>query len=438
MIPNLAAEAIKRAKMDYQQGQKKEWDKERHLFLQYYKDRAEEDYMQFVSEALRRQLPTPSNNITRRVIDRVSLVYMIPPTRIIGQEGYDMEKYRELTANKDLRLQVAERRTNLLGLIALKLTWRNGKIDYDIILDFEPFFDNDPLTPVAVSFPISQKATVTDTETERWQYWDSEGWMTYEKGGKIIEEGENEYGLLPFVFCFVEVPDNYFLDVDGDRGLVYANRELNVLQLDGDANIRFRSFGEMWAQGLMEDTKLEKDPSIIHSLPEGASINSTSPEDTINSVAEWMKLIYKFVARNHHLPEDFVDGSQAESGVAIQERNRELMDDRRSDIERWRVLEHEMYMIEKAILLVEANLKLPDEFYVDFLESLNLETPEEMRARWDWELAHNATTLARILTEYDPDRFPTEEDAQKAIDENKKVNGLRGVLADALAAPVNA
>lgn len=443
MIESIASDVVNRSKIDWQDKQKKAWDRERHLAIEYEKDRAQEDYMRYVSDKLQKQLPTPSNNITRRVNDRVSLVYMVPPSRTLGtnEREYDPSKYNEVTKTKDISLQGCERKTNLLGLIGTKLTWRNDQIDYEKLIDFEPFFDKDPLRPVAVMFPLASNDSVSDTNPQKWQYWDENVWATY-ADGKLVDEGENNYGVIPVAWSYRELPDGSFLDADVDRGLIFANRELNVLQLDGDANIRFRSFGEMWAQGLNEDTTLEKDPAVIHSLPEGASISTTSPEDTISSVKDWIRQIYTFVAQNHHLPVDFVEGAVIASGVAIEARNKELNDDRRSDVERWRLVEHEIYKIEREMCRVEASMDLPKEFAVDFQESIDeVLTPAEQRAEDDWMLEHNMTTDAQILMRDNPDKYETEEAAQKAIEENNAKNKVGNApiptFANALAEPVD-
>ena len=443
-IPDLAKELIEKGKIESQSAQKKKWDRERAWALDYYKDRAEEDYMRFIDEDLRESLPIPSNNITKRVTDRTSLVYMVPPIRTLGdpEAEYDMTKYNEVTRMKDIQLPTAEKRTNLLGLIGTKLTWRDGMIHYDRLIQFEPYFEEDnPWDPVAVVFPIAPADTVADDRPERWQYWDKDVWATYE-GGQKVDDGENEYGVIPIVWTYVELPDGSFLDADIDRGLVYSNRELNVLQLDGDANIRFRSYGEMWASGLNDETKLRRAQNVIHALPEGSSINTTSPKDTISSIKDWIKQIYIYVAQNHHLTVDFVEQTVSASGVALKERNRELNDDRKGDVERWRLAEHNFYKIERKIVKVEAQVELPEEFAVDFNEAITEELSVDDQIKQDtWDLEHNQITEAQILMRGNSDKYKTIEDAQAAVEENRTTNVSTNApiptLSNALAVPVD-
>ena len=333
-----------------------------------------------------------------------------------------MDKYDKVTKSKNLRLQGAEYDTNLLGLVGTKLTWRNNEFAYDPVIQFEPYFtDDNPFIPSAVMFPLASGGSRADKKVERWQYWDDKVWVTFEDG-QPVDGDTHGYGEIPIVWSYRELPREGFMDADIDRGLMYANRELNYLQLQGDANIGFRSFGEMWIAGV-DAKELKRSQAVIHTLPEGATMGTTAPEDTIASVKDWIMQIYKFVAMNHHCSTDFVEGAILASGVALAERNRELNEDRSSDVEKWRLLEHDIYRIERKMALKEVGLKLPEEFSVDFSESIDEQlTPEQQIAKDTWDLEHNLITYAQILMRDNPDKYPTEEDAQSFIDGNKLVN----------------
>lgn len=439
-FPNLAAKAVAMARLDYQQKMKDMFKDERALALRYYKGRAEDDYESYMTSELKEQIPTPSNNITKRIVDRTSLVYIKPPIRSLG-EDYDISKYEEYTQTANEKMQKAERRTNLLHLIAIKPTWRNDQIERDVILDFEPFFTDDPMTPSAIAYPLTQKASVTDTTPETWIYWDAEGWIKYERGGKVIdmsEPGKPGYNVLPFVFAFEEKPESYFLDVSVDRELIFTNRVINVLTMNMNANIIFRAHGQKYATGIHEETDLIGGQNVIITLPEGSTLGSVAPEDTVMSVKEAIKFVYMSCAQNHHLPAGFVEGEQLASGVSIKERNKELTEDRRSDTDRWRNIERELYAIEREILRVEKGMMLPPvkDFSIDFEEDYIDESPEDRRARWDWELSHGWSNEAIQLMEENPDKFATEEEAWEFINENKLKARPVPTLANALGAPV--
>ena len=85
-FPNLARKAVLASQLDHQQKMKDMFKDERALALRYYKGRAEDDYMSYITKELQDEIPTPSNNITKRIIDRTSLVYMKPPIRSLGED----------------------------------------------------------------------------------------------------------------------------------------------------------------------------------------------------------------------------------------------------------------------------------------------------------------------------------------------------------------
>ena len=74
--------------------------------------------------------------------------------------------------------------TNLLDGVLIKPTYRikeDGSwcIEYDIIMDYEPLFDHDPLKPYAIVYPIAQKASVLDSTPEQFVYWDRENTFVF-------------------------------------------------------------------------------------------------------------------------------------------------------------------------------------------------------------------------------------------------------------------
>jgi len=157
---------------------------------------------------------------------------------------------------------------------------------------------------------------------------------------------------------------------------------------------------------------------------------------TVNDVVSAQSNLYKLIARNYHLPEDFVEGSaQAESGVAIKLRNQELQNERIGDIIRWRNVEQEIFRIERDILS-RANIKLDEKIFIDFSESVEFLSPQEQREQDDWNLKHNLITPIDIARRQNKDL--EEEQAQELIEKNKKANAKKAGLADLLSAEPNA
>ena len=136
MIPNMAELAVLISKFDYKQKVKNQWKESRYKALDYYNGYTEEYTSKYFSESTLSKVVSGNINITKRVIDRISLVYMTPPNRT-----YTREDISDYFIEKDLKLQRLERMTNLLDAVLLKPCWRykedgSGCIEYDIITDY--------------------------------------------------------------------------------------------------------------------------------------------------------------------------------------------------------------------------------------------------------------------------------------------------------------
>ena len=123
------------------------------------------------------------------------------------------------------------------------------------------------------------------------------------------------------------------------------------------------------------------------------------------------------LAQNYHLSVSFVEGTTAESGVALRLRNQELMDSRRSDVERWKQIEHKLFEVEERMIAVEQGRDAGFLLGIDYEESTEILSEEEQRVKWDWELANGLIDKARILMEMDADKYPDIETAQAYLDE---------------------
>ena len=170
MIPNIGELSVLMSKWDINQQRKNKWKQSRYKALDYYKGNTKEYVHDYFSESTLSKVPIGNVNITKRIINRISLVYMESPIRT-----YTKEDVTDYFSGKDHKLQRLERMTNLLDGVLIKPCWRikdDGSecIEYDIIMDYEPLFDTDPLNPYAFVYPIADKAEVLDTTPEQFSY----------------------------------------------------------------------------------------------------------------------------------------------------------------------------------------------------------------------------------------------------------------------------
>ena len=97
------------------------------------------------------------------------------------------------------------------------------------------------------------------------------------------------------------------------------------------------------------------------------------------------------------------------------------MDSRRSDVERWRQIEHKLFEVEERILAVEITKDAGFLLGIDYEESTEILSEEEQRVKWDWELEKGLIDTADILMQQDPDKYPERQDALDYLAERSGV-----------------
>ena len=444
MIPSSSQLLVEQSKVAWQDAEKKRWMKSRDKAYNYYKGRTESYTKGFFSDSLNQQIPCPNINITKRIIDRISLVYMKPPLR-----EYSNENTPDFFYQKDFKLQRAEKLCNLLECILLKPTWRNERIEYDIIKDWEPlFYDDDPLNPSAITYPLSVRSSVLDTTAELWAYWDIDNHFIYEKGTgkKLVAEDNTEminpYSMLPFVECYRDgKPEASYFDTDASPDLIATNESTNVAEFNKNANIMLQSFGV----GYITGSNIERDELDIGQdkwsfLGHDGVLNMVSPPNSVPALTDSIESSYKMLAQNYHLSVSFVEGTTAESGVALRLRNQELMDARRSDVERWKKIEGSVFAVEERIIAVEQGRDAGFLLGIDYEESTEILSEEEQREKCEWDLANGLIDKADILMQKDPDKYPERQDALDYLAERSGIEETEEAptnpLLEALTTPV--
>ena len=423
MIPNIGKLLVQQSRHNAQQNAKNKWRKMRYIAKDYYAGQTKGYTSKYFSNQLMSKVPIANVNITKRIIDRISLVYMKPPVR-----EYSNELLPTYFHEKDFKMQRAERMCNLLEQILIKPTWRNGVLDYDIIMDFEPMFEDDPLRPTAFCYPLSFKASVMDDTPELNAYWDAEHTFIYDGTGKILDDPNNPehinpYGVLPFVECFKDGrPEYSYLDTSPANDIIATNLEVNVSETNSNANTMFQSFGYMYVNGSqVEKDTLEVGQDKISFLGIDGTMNIVSPPNTVDALASSVEHSYKLLAQNYHLNISFVDGTAAQSGVAIRLRNQELQDARLSDVIRWKGIENKLFDLESTILGVEAGINTGTIEKIDYGESIEVLSYKEQIEKWTWELANKLIDEADILMQQDPDRYPDRETAKEYLAERSGI-----------------
>ena len=393
--------------------------KEIRKHLDYYSGTSTEQYIShyFSGDAFS-EIPPSMTNFTRKFINKISRIYSLGAKRNIGQAT---ERYEELIPTKNVRMKHSERMTRLLGTIANRVFWMGETFDYRPIYYFEAYFDDNPFMPSSITYPLLNNTNdLSDSNNLQWEYWDTEKYGIMNEEGEIMQETENPYGILPFVFTHREDQiDSFF--VEGASDVVSCNEQVNIALTEMNLGMRFNMFGQPWVTGLRADqSMLRAGSNTILDMGEDGAYNITSPSGNIQEAIDNIKFQIELVAINNHLWIQFAEsGGEVPSGISLMIKDMERKEDYYDDIALWRLYEEDFYKVERTI--AEYNgISLPEEFGVDFEEVDYPKTVQDQIAKDTFDIQNNLTTRAKIMIRENKDL--TLDQAQEIINQNKEVN----------------
>ncbi len=413
MIDKVIKDRLSEAKLLKSQYRRKEIRK----YLDYYSGTSTEEYIRpyFQGDAFS-EIPPALQNFTRKFINKVSGIYTLGAKRNVGNE-----KYFELTPTKDVRMKHSERMTRLLGTIANRVYWNDGKFDYRPIYYFEAYFDDNPFKPTAIIYPLLNKtADLSDNEGLQWEYWDSEKYIIMNEDGDIQNEKDNPYGIIPFAFTHREDQiDSFF--VEGANDIINCNEQVNISMTEMNLGLRFNMFGQPWVNGLNADQNMVRAGSnTILDMGDDGVYNITSPNGNIMEAIQNIKFQIELVASNNHLWIQWAEsGGEVPSGISLMVKDMERKEDYYDDVSLWRLYEKELYDIERTIAGYNG-ISLPEEFGIDFYEVEYPKTVQDQILKDEFDLNQNLITQAKIMVRENKDLSLLQ--AQAIIEENKSFN----------------
>jgi len=384
--------------------------------LDYYTYNNTKKYIdQFFSGSLQEEIPIYCVNLTKKLINRISLVYKDAPIRDV-----ENDLYYDLTQDKDWKMKSFERIHNLLGTIAVHVCWEDDKFVYHPIMNFVPVMDPyNPLKPIGLTYPLN-KATADwrNTEEDLFVYWSADEHYMFNSSGKIIqvnEENVNPYGVLPFVF----IQPNSMVDEfwnEGAMDIALGNKQIDIAMTMLQHHIRTAG-GQYVIEGRVDANNIQLGLNKVVVIDEG-NMSNISSNTSINDIKEGIQFQLKTIAFNNNLNFDFgLSGSK--SGVALKIENLELLEAREDEVEKWRRAEKHIYEIERQIISVETGTQLPEGISLDYTE-VKFPDFEREREEWDWKFQHGLADKYDYMMAHDPDKFPDRQSAIDSLDEKKQ------------------
>lgn len=414
--------------------QKEEFSRDRrrlvYKLLDYYNGDNTAQYIEpyFNADSFR-EIPCTSLNITKRFIDRLSQIYTLGASRTLESK---QDVYNSLTRFKDVKLKHLEKMTRLLGTIAVKIDFKEGKYNNDDpCFDYSPKYafdvmtdEFDPKKVVAIKYPVMFNTDdgIEHNEILQYVYYDEQGYIIFDENGKEIKAETHDFGVLPFIFLHKQEQQLDFLCPPA-YDIMSTNEMINILYTEMNLGMRFQMFGQYVITGMYDDKLMERagsDQMIV--LPEGADLNIVAPSVNVSDSLRLAQSMLQIVASNNHLTISFEENhsDRPQSGVALAIRDLERKTQAVDDLNHWQLYEHEIYDMERLIAS-KNGIALPNTIGIDFNEPEDVMSKQEEIAYNSFLLDNNLTTPAKILQKMNKDL--TLEQATEIIKENKGVNG---------------
>jgi len=402
-------------------------------------------FIDYKTKAILSHLPGISRNITKKVIDRISMCYRVPPTRALlnaKDKPIKDDQYNLFIQDNPAFhpwLKNAERRFNLLGNVLLRPSFikDQNEMKFFIESDYIAYFTYyDPLHPIGYDIPMRVDVESSKVKQEKWLFINDDFMFYHDQNGNAETVGDlpdfkNPYSIAPLVdFSDFAVDDYWSL---GEKNLVEANRMLNIMTLTGMYGFHFQSFDQPYVSGADESDigQIRLGPHNIAFGPEGSTMSLLGYNPNFSGMTEWLGTFNQTILDDHGLQASFEDPSNIASGVALKIKNQELLENRQDKIDLFRLKEGELLNVISAMTEYHPELKykIPKDtkLRINFEEIEFPVTEQEERDQYEFERKNNFTTPIEWLKSKDPDL--TDDAAQELLDKNKEVNQTQVSLA---------
>lgn len=366
--------------------------------------------------------PYYETNITKRIIRKLAEVYKMAPIRYFGDKIND--KYEKVTKIKNIRMKTVERQSKLLGIVGVRpIVKQYGKekvFDYILLRSFTAYLDG--IKPIAIKYLIA------DNGQERfWEYWTNESHYVLDKDNIPVEskrfgytdEGENIYGIIPFIWCQNDyIIDDFYNTSGNSDDLINANEQIDLMLSEMCHKYRYAAFNPIYITGNFDDKDVDYGYNkILHiNDPEG-SVGTLNINHTFTDDIEAIKFQIQLIERNNGLNINWgISGNTSGFSLVIQ--NIDHQDDLLNMIDVCRNWEEELILMEKVVGAKDGIQISDKDFRVDFHE---VDTPlsiEEQNRKWQFEFDNELASKSDYLKAQNPDM--TDEQIEAKLKEISK------------------
>ena len=393
--------------------------KDREYLLDYYEGINMDYYVKrfFGSESLS-QVPIFTQNMTRRVCKIRSMTYKRPPKMSVDKKYLDFIDTSDLNSSR----RQLEQLTFLLGTMAFRSRWdeRKQKIQYDLIPFFEPIFLPGEREPVGVMFAIENHGS-SRLEKPWHAIWTEERdgvpgmhFLIDQNGNRqsVNSSDINPYGVIPVVFTHRYKPMRDWYS-EGASDVIRADLSVSVAMTELSLAVRFGAIGIKFITGVDDASRIEIGVDKILYLPEGSNFGVTAPSGSLTDIIDSTRFMVEATLNNNSIRIKFADQhGNAPSAEALKVQEIENYDERTAATEdTWRPFEKRRFEVDKAIIEAKTNIKIKDDYRVDFLEPDYPMSVDQEINYWNWKFDKGLATPKDWFDYMNPDA--SEEDRSK-------------------------
>lgn len=440
MFESKVEQLIKRSYADAKAAAEKERKRRMNDRLEIYHDEWTDLLRQRLAEgfsadnfkAMKLSIDT-SQNILKRVIHEISLVYKSPATRKFAPDNTELaDIYQGLKI--DSFMKRVNRYGNLLNDLFILPEWDAEKEKMKLRI-LTPAVcsviqnDDNPNIADAVYYEIDYVDSEGKGAGNWFYYWDAEeqfifNWQTREVKPPSPDNKQmvNQYGQLPFAMLHMNQIDGMFWNPMSGQDLVEGCLWNGWKKTFKNHAFKFQSFKQLAAIGteMKLPPEIKSDPSFMMHIDGNGDIKVLDMQLDFagmdNTVGNDANAFLSTYGLNLNM---FTASPETLSGRAMEIKNRGLKDIREDQIEVFREFEQEL--LNKIILVynVEAGKSISDKttITVDFAEpEINVD-PLEQRKQALWDLRNNLISPAQFYMKFNPD-VKDEAEAEKRMAEN--------------------
>lgn len=376
-----------------------------------------------------------SQNILRKVINEISVVYKEAPSRTFSDEN---NHYEGTGINRIMK--TVNRYFNLVNDVGVMMLY-NQRTDMIKPMILTPAVTtvvqrDDCLEEIEALWYEVEKGDTIGDDKKMYVYWSETEHFMFDDGMKIYpaidgnKDMINPYGFIPVVWFHRDQPPGLFWNRDGNQGLVNGCVWNAVEKTWKKYYLQACSTKQPWVSGISGDFDREKakHTGYIWKLPTGSQIGMLDYDMNFENLDRAIDKDTNDTLSDFGLSIDMFMVSPSEmSGKALQIKNRGLGDIRKDQEPIFRDGEMEMFDVFRKVWNMHKNPQISEsvEMSIDYAELDSFLSDEEKKeAEW-LDVKRGVLSLTQYYVNRNPD--VSLKDAEKKIQENiKMLKELKG------------